>query len=109
MWEKYIKDSGFDKVSIVAHSAGGDCVREIQETFADTFYSQVSSIAYTDSWVVEKARLAQPQQIFMFRNAVHYEASDEPVGTLLSANAETDTCPVVSAGHEKHEYTTGIA
>ena len=39
VWDKYVKDSGFDKISIVAHSAGGDCLQQIQRGFADTFYS----------------------------------------------------------------------
>ena len=26
VWEKYVKDSGFDKIHIVAHSAGGRCL-----------------------------------------------------------------------------------
>jgi len=45
----------------------------------------------------------------MFRNAVHYIASPKPVGSVLGANAEQETCPVVSAGHPKHEYTTGTS
>ena len=45
----------------------------------------------------------------MFKNAIHYEASSLPVGAKISCNMETDTCPVVSAGHRKHEYTTGYA
>ena len=38
VWETYIKDAGFDQISIVAHSAGGSCVAAIQTAFADTFY-----------------------------------------------------------------------
>ena len=45
----------------------------------------------------------------MFRKAVSYEASEMPLGSIISANAEKDTCPRVSAGHEQHEYTTGSA
>lgn len=54
VWDKYVKDSGFDQISIVAHSAGGGCVSAIQSTFTDTFYQQVKSIAYTDSWVTPR-------------------------------------------------------
>ena len=39
VWDRYIRDSGFDKISIIAHSAGGGCVSAIQTAFADTFYS----------------------------------------------------------------------
>ena len=45
----------------------------------------------------------------MFKNAIHYEASDEPLGTIINANADECTCPIVSAGHIKHEYTTGTS
>ena len=45
----------------------------------------------------------------MFRNAVHYVASEEPAGTLLYADAEQDTCPIISAGETRHEYTIGAA
>ena len=29
VWEQYVKDSGFDQISIVAHSAGGGCLSGI--------------------------------------------------------------------------------
>ena len=29
VWEKYVKDSGFDQISVIAHSAGGGCVSAI--------------------------------------------------------------------------------
>ena len=45
----------------------------------------------------------------MFENAVHYEASNKPVGAQIDVSFKTNTCPVVSAGHTKHEYTTGYA
>jgi len=57
VWNQYVKDSGFDRISIVAHSAGGGCLSSIQQTFEDTFYSQVCAIAYTDSWVISKRDL----------------------------------------------------
>ena len=55
VWEKYVKDSGFDQISIIAHSAGGGCLAAIQMAFRDTFYDQVCSIAYTDSFVIDRA------------------------------------------------------
>ena len=33
VWDKYIKDSGFDQICVVAHSAGGGCLSAIQTTF----------------------------------------------------------------------------
>jgi len=57
VWDKYVLNSGFDEICVVAHSAGGGCVSQIQKQFEDTFYSQVSKIAYTDSWVISKSDL----------------------------------------------------
>ena len=45
----------------------------------------------------------------MWENAVHFEASDKEVGTVLNENMETNTCIRYSAGHVKHEYTTGTS
>ena len=52
-----MKDSGFEDISVVAHSAGGGCLSAIMSNFSDTFFNQVKSIAYTDSFVVNKAQL----------------------------------------------------
>ena len=40
--------------------------------------------------------------------AVHYVACEEELGTELKVRGKP-TCPYVSAGHPKHEYTTGSA
>jgi hypothetical protein len=45
----------------------------------------------------------------MQENCVHFVASDEPAGTPLKRNRYNDVCPEKSAGHNKHEYTTGYA
>ena len=45
----------------------------------------------------------------MFNNSIHYKASGEPVGKPISVSAEFNTCPIVSAGHSRHEYTTGTS
>ena len=45
----------------------------------------------------------------MMANAIHYSASEEPLNTPLTDQMEHSPCPKVSAGHKKHEYTTGCA
>ena len=37
VWEKYVLNSGFDEICIMAHSASGGCVSRIMMEFADTF------------------------------------------------------------------------
>ena len=46
----------------------------------------------------------------MKSNAIHYRASDKPLGSvLLGGDDSEETCLSVSAGHQKHEYTTGTS
>jgi hypothetical protein len=45
----------------------------------------------------------------MWNNAVHFVASSKPVGDVIGDNKKTDVCVIKSAGHVKHEYTTGYA
>ena len=109
VWDKYVKDSGFKSIDIVAHSAGGGCLQAIMKTFEDTFWQQANKIAYTDSWVIGEDQINEEQKEFMKKNAVHYEASSDPVGTPQKSMFGSSTCPKVSAGHPKHEYTTGYS
>lgn len=39
--------------------------------------------------------------------AIHYVASDQPLGSEVPGDSAL--CRHVSAGHKKHEYTTGKA
>ena len=109
MWKNYVINSGFKKVLMIAHSAGGGCASAIQRKFADTFYDQVQEIAFTDSWIIGRIELTPDQQKFMGERSVHYQASHEPLGTSEAAFGGSAICPHVSAGHQKHEYTTGCA
>ena len=112
VWSTYVEPAGFKKINIIAHSAGGGCLTTIQKRFADTFYQKVNKIAYTDSWTIQASDLSQDQLAFMQANAVHYEASDRPLGEPSSRGSgfmRSQVCPCVSAGHGKHEYTTGCS
>jgi len=42
-------------------------------------------------------------------NAVHFVASEKPAGELLCDDFKRKVCIEKSAGHPKHEYTTGYA
>lgn len=45
----------------------------------------------------------------MKENCVHYVASSLPVGEPIGKSMRSSVCLEVSAGHQKHEYTTGYA
>ena len=59
VWEQYVLPSGFDQISVMAHSAGGECLAAIQRAFSDTFYEQVSKIALTDSVTIKREELTR--------------------------------------------------
>ena len=62
VWEKYVQSSGFDRISVVAHSAGGGCVTAIHNHFKNTFFDQVDKLAYTDSFVTPNDMLSSEQR-----------------------------------------------
>ena len=63
----------------------------------------------TDSWTIDKASLRnEKQRKFMRENCIHYVASSEELGTTLKGR-KSDVCVEKSAGHTRHEYTTGYA
>jgi hypothetical protein len=67
-------------------------------------------MALTDSFATPIYQLKTPEQReWMWKNAVHFVASTKPVGEVLGDNKKTDVCVIKSAGHNKHEYTTGYA
>lgn len=109
IWRHYVQPAGFGKLLVIAHSAGGGCVTSLMQEFKQNFTSKVEHLAYTDSWVnppgatdAEKKRNAK----FLQDRAVHYVASYDPLGTN---EKRVSHCPILSAGHIKHEYTTGTA
>ena len=38
VWDKYVRNSGFDEIYVVAHSAGGMCLNNIINNFGDSFF-----------------------------------------------------------------------
>jgi hypothetical protein len=73
VWEKYVQPSSFNKLYIVAHSAGGSCLSTIQTNFSkdpilisdilleSDFYERTQKIALTDSWAIGKDELTKSQ------------------------------------------------
>ena len=109
VWEKYVLNSGFKDIKIIAHSAGGWCLSTIQKKFSDTFYDMVGQIALTDSSTISEKELDKNQQRFMSLNALHWVASYDQIGTFQDTRYQNQVCLHLSAGHNKHEYTTGFS
>lgn len=111
LWKSYVEPSGFKDVLIIAHSMGGKCLVEIQKKFAATFYHQVSRVALTDSMVISKKDIGAKEASFVDNNFLHYQASEYELGHAIPDEMRRSypTCKHVSAGHSKHEYTTGTS
>ena len=107
VWRQYVDKSSFKNLLVLAHSAGGGCVSRLMMDFPESFFGKVKQLAYTDSWVIDKSELPKEYHRFMEERAVHYVASSLPLGSQESGS--TTICQHVSAGHSKHEYTTGKA
>ena len=50
VWEKYVVQTKFKKLYVIAHSAGGMCLAAIQKKFVNDFYTRVQKVALTDSY-----------------------------------------------------------
>ena len=95
---------------IVAHSAGGDGFMFLFRKRQNEILAKLHKVAFTDS--VHSLLPVEPAQIKSFLNehAIHFVASDQPMGEPITNRyyfAEESACQEVSAGHIKHEYTSG--
>jgi len=81
VWEKYVIPAKFKSIMVIAHSAGGMCLKNIQKQFPKHFYNNVSKIALTDSSVISPKELnTKLQKEFMLSRCVHFVASLQPLG-----------------------------
>lgn len=59
VWDRYVTDSGFDRIFLLVFAAGGDCLISLQKKFSNTFYDQVKQIALADSWLIDLDELEE--------------------------------------------------
>ena len=38
VWREFVEKAGFQKINVIAHSAGGICLQSVQKQFERTFY-----------------------------------------------------------------------
>jgi hypothetical protein len=110
VYDNIISQCPAKKLYVVAHSAGGDGLMYLLRKRQDTLLSTLTKIAFTDS--VHSILPLESKDIknFLKANAIHFIASDEPMGTSIDSAydfSQIPACQEVSAGHPKHEYTSG--
>lgn len=106
VWENLIRNSSAKEIYILAHSFGGVCTTRLLLKYYDEFVSRVKAIALTDSVHAAYANNRNCEELFR-RLTVHWCASTKPVNKVVSKNRKG--CINISAGHNKHEFTTGTA
>ena len=127
VWTKYVLNSGFKQIHIIAYEAGGYILNYLQHFYKDRFYSQIGKIAITDSHDLTWEDVNDPELKFMMDNAIHYIPSMDDLGEVElgqgkmgrdvadkyeytpSATGDDHLCLHVSAGHAVSAYTTGFA
>jgi hypothetical protein len=98
------------KFYIVAHSAGGDGLMYLLRKRQDKILPTLAKIAFTDSGHSILPFESNEIKNFIKTNAIHFVASDEPMGDPIDYAydfSQAPACQEVSAGHPKHEYTSG--
>ena len=69
-------------------------------------FRRINKVALTDSVHADDAYPLSIRK-WLTKNAVNYERSPEKLNVIL--NKPTDGCLGVSAGHPRHEFTSGYA
>jgi hypothetical protein len=110
VFDNIISKSPAKKNYIVAHSAGGDGLMYLLRKRQEAILPNLAKIAFTDS--VHSLLPCESDELksFLKGNALHFVASDEPMGVPINNRYnffERPACQEVSAGHPKHEYTSG--
>jgi len=105
VWKTFMKTCRAKNVYIVAHSAGGYCLTALLAQNTKEFIERVRKVALTDSFL---GSVDNPDaKKFIHERTIHFAASAHPLGHPLGK--EISGMPKVSAGHPKHEYTSGCA
>lgn len=112
---------------MVAHSAGGDAAMTLLRQRSAQVLQRLRAVAFTDSVHSLLPADSKPLKTFLQQHGIHFVASALPLDTpivitaknkwamiktglsALFVNQQPPACKEVSAGHTKHEYTSGCA
>ncbi|CAG8488899.1 14978_t:CDS:2 [Funneliformis mosseae] len=109
VWERFVRKAKAKRILLVAHSFGGICTTAMIDHLADEFKSRVKGIALTDS--VHSSGMVPKHSDRWFRGCtVNWIKSSLPLNDPVPEEAsQFYGCRCTSAGHSKHEYTSGTA
>mmetsp|Transcript_30627 Transcript_30627/g.35058 ORF Transcript_30627/g.35058 Transcript_30627/m.35058 type:complete len:121 (+) Transcript_30627:108-470(+) len=98
------------EVYVIAHSRGGVCLHKLLTKFWYEFELRVKAIALTDSAHkdIRDGLIDQNEEDWLTENCKHFRRSDLRLGKKLDS-MQDPAINAYSAGHAKHEYTTGTS
>eukprot|EP00026_Physarum_polycephalum_P010134 Phypoly_transcript_10285.p1 GENE.Phypoly_transcript_10285~~Phypoly_transcript_10285.p1 ORF type:complete len:331 (+),score=73.34 Phypoly_transcript_10285:209-1201(+) len=109
VWDNFIAKSPAKKIVIVAHSYGGVVTMNLLFNRAEQVYERVKGIAFTDSVHSVKSETKKKGSAFLAARARNWVKSKKPLDTEIQELSSIQGCKLVSAGHDTHEYTSGVA
>ncbi|PKK80920.1 hypothetical protein RhiirC2_767561 [Rhizophagus irregularis] len=108
VWDKFVTNAKAKEILIVAHSYGGICTSYLLDQYAGDFYKRVKGIALTDS-VHSSGMIPTHSKLWFSKKAFNWIKSDLPMNDPIREANQFYGCKCFSAGHHKHEYTSGVA
>jgi len=109
VWDQFVTKAKAEKIAIVAHSAGGHCTMCLLRERTDEVLPRLKVIAFTDSVHSLALREKKVVKKFLKENAINWVKSDRPLDSKITDYDRSGGCKEVSAGHPKHEWTSGCS
>ncbi|CAG8461273.1 8999_t:CDS:10 [Diversispora eburnea] len=108
VWDKFINEAEAKHILIVAHSYGGISTLALLHKLDNDFKSRVVAIALTDS-VHSSSMVPIKSKDWFSKMSCNWIKSHKPLAEKMDEATGYYGCFCVSAGHPKHEYTSGTA
>jgi len=105
VWDHFVSRSEAKTVAAVAHSAGGYCAQMLLEKRGEEVAKRLCGIAFTDS--VHPGSQRPLAAHLLQKRCRNWVTSKDPLDTPQRKSRYDCLC--VSAGHDTHEFTSGIA
>ncbi|KAG9297967.1 hypothetical protein G9A89_018795 [Geosiphon pyriformis] len=108
VWDNFIRSVKSDHILMVSHSFGGISTTALLDRREKEFKSLVKRVAFTDT-VHSAGNIPTHSKDWFMENTKNWIKSERPLDTPVQDANGYFGCRCISAGHPKHEYTSGTA